>query len=136
MALEGDIVNIFLFFCVGPVLTTSFLASRRQSLRPNQSAGRDKFSPLDSPLAPFSMRAWAAALQAVDRHSVSHQSTNYAFPDPGLFVSPTIDQKKARFIETWVRVRAAWIVRIVHEGLSMSKSGLAQPSVYGLERLT
>lgn len=108
------------FFCVGPVLTTSFLASRPQSLRPNQSAGRDKFSPLDSPLAPFSMHAWAAALQAVDRHFVSHPSTNYAFPDPGLFVSPTTDQKKARFIETWVRVRAAWIVRIVHEGLSMS----------------
>jgi hypothetical protein len=119
MALRGDIVSMFHFF-IDRFLTTSFLASKPQPLRPNQSAGRDKFSPLDSPLAPFSIRAWAEALQAVDRHLVFHQSAHYAFPDPGLFVTPTNDKKKAKLIETWVRVRPAWIVRIVHEGLSMS----------------
>ncbi len=98
-------------------LTTSFQASKGQ---PNQSAGRDKFTPLDSPLAPFLIPAWAAVLQAVNRYSVSHQSSHYVFPDPGLFVSPAADKKKAKFIETWLQVRAAWIVRVMHEGLAMS----------------
>ena len=59
-------------------------------------------------------------LQAVDRHLISHQSGHYAFPDPGLFISPITDKKKAKLIGTWVQVHAAWIVRVMHEGLSMS----------------
>ena len=88
--------------------------------RPKQSAGHDKFAPLDNPLAPFSIPAWAAVLQSVDRHPVSHQSSHYVFPDPGLFVSPAANKKKAKFIETWLQVRAAWIVCVMYEGLSMS----------------
>jgi hypothetical protein len=101
---------------------TNFLASMLQPLQPKQTAGRDKFSPLDSPLSPFSIHAWAAALQSVDRHPVpiSHKSGHYVFPEPGLFVSPTADKKKAKLIETWMQIRAAWIVRVVHDGVSMS----------------
>lgn len=86
--------------------------------QPPQSAGRDKFAPLNSPLAPFSIPAWSAALQAVDR-SVSVESSKtpyFAFPDPGLFVSPAKEEKKAKFIETWLRIRDAWIARLAHEG--------------------
>ncbi|KAF8805279.1 hypothetical protein BYT27DRAFT_7258384 [Phlegmacium glaucopus] len=42
-----------------------------------QSAGRDKFSPLDSSLFP------------------SKHFGHYVFPDPGLFVTPASDEKKA-----------------------------------------
>jgi hypothetical protein len=118
MALKNDIVSMSHF--LHGSFFDKFLALKPRPLRPNQPAGRDKFSPLDSPLAPFFIRAWAAALHAVDRHPVSNQSGHYVFPDPGLFVTPTTDKKKAKLIETWVQVRAAWIVRVMHEGLSMS----------------
>ena len=100
-----------------PFLSTSFQASKPQA---KQSGGRDKFAPLDSPLAPFSIPAWGAALQAVERFLVSQQSSHYAFPDPGLFVSPATKERKAKFIEAWLRVRSAWIVHVRHDGSSMS----------------
>jgi hypothetical protein len=93
---------------------------------PNQSAGQDKFLPLSCPLAPFTIPAWGIALQAVDRSpsrlvKTSKHFGHYAFPDPGLLVTPTTNAKKAKFIETWVRAHDAWIVRIVHEkSLAMS----------------
>lgn len=97
---------------------------------PNQSPGRDKFLPLESPLAPFSIPVWSTALQAVDR-SPSHiiEASNaskhfghYTFPDPGLFVTPATNKKKTKLVETWLGIREAWIVRIAHEG-SLAMSG-------------
>jgi len=85
--------------------------------QPPQSGGRDKFAPLLSPLAPFSIPAWEAALRAVDQSVfVKSRCTNYAFPDPGVFVSPANDERKAKLIESWVRTRDAWITRITFEG--------------------
>jgi hypothetical protein len=98
-------------------LNTSFQASKSQT---KQAGGRDKFAALDSPFAPFSIPAWGAALQAVNRFFVSQKSSHYAFPDPGLFVSPATKEKKAKLIETWLRVRSAWIAHVVYEGSSMS----------------
>ncbi len=61
------------------------------------------------------------ALQAVD-HSLPFQLFgHYVFPDPGLFVH-TAKQRKAKFIETWLRAREAWIVRVAHDG-SLAMSG-------------
>ena len=40
----------------------------------------------------------------------------YAFPDPGLFLSPTKDLRKAKLIEAWLRSRDAWITRVTQEG--------------------
>ena len=109
-------------------LTVDFQASNPQPPRPKQTPGRDKFAPLDSPLAPFSIPAWSAALQAVDRSRLVEPSKtsahfgHYAFPDPALFVTPTTSEKKAKFIGTWLRSRDAWIARIAHEG-SLAMSG-------------
>ena len=47
---------------------------------------------------------------------------HYVFPDPGLLVTPSTNEKKARLIGTWLRVRDAWIVRVVNEG-SLAMSG-------------
>ena len=92
---------------------SDFQASKRE---PPQSVGRDKFAPLQSPFAPFSIPAWSAGLSAVDRSLfVESMDTSYAYPDPGLFVSPAKDERKAKLIETWVRVRDAWIARLAHE---------------------
>ena len=117
--LEGHDVNTFLS-CIDPFLTT-LQGSKSQLPQTIQSAGRDKFAPLVSPLAPFSIASWDTALLAVDRFSVSQQSGHYAFPDPGLLVTPTTDERKAKLIEMWLRIREAWSVRIRHgELLSMS----------------
>jgi hypothetical protein len=40
----------------------------------------------------------------------------YAFPDPGLFVSPAKDARKAKLIEAWLRSRDAWITCVTQEG--------------------
>jgi hypothetical protein len=66
------------------------------------------------------MSVWNTALQAVDRsssHLVSKSASNqlgrYAFPDPGLFITPVTNEKKSKFIGTWLRVREAWILRVM-----------------------
>ncbi|KAF8803443.1 hypothetical protein BYT27DRAFT_7260182 [Phlegmacium glaucopus] len=94
-----------------------------------QSAGRDKFSPLDSSLSPFPISAWSAALRDVDQSpshlvEISKASTHfghYVFPDPGLFVTPANHEKKARFVESWLQAREAWLMHVANEAsLAMS----------------
>jgi len=93
---------------------SNFQASRPQ---PSQSGGQDKFAPLHSSLASFSIPAWRAALTAVDQSVfVKFRCTSYAFLDPSLFVTPTKDERKAKLIESWLRSCDAWITRITHEG--------------------
>lgn len=103
-----------------------FQASKPQT---TQGAGRNKFLALNSTLAPFSIPAWRAGLQAVDQSpyllvetsKTSKHFGHYVFPDPGLFVSPASDDKKARFIESWLRIREAWLMRVMDEtSLAMS----------------
>ncbi|KAF8801223.1 hypothetical protein BYT27DRAFT_7262257 [Phlegmacium glaucopus] len=94
-----------------------------------QSAGRDKFSPLDSSLSPFPIPAWSGALQAVDQSpshlvKISKASTHfghYVFPDPSLFVTPANDEKKARFVESWLQAHEAWLMCVVN-GASLAMS--------------
>lgn len=46
---------------------------------------------------------------------------HYVFPDPGIFVTPTLDERKASFIESWLRARPVWLLRVRTErSLSMS----------------
>ena len=80
-------------------------------------------------MAPFSIPAWQAALQAVDRspshlietHKSSTHSGHYTFPDPGLFVTPTADEKKYLYIQSWLQARDAWLMRLQTErSLAMS----------------
>jgi hypothetical protein len=83
---------------------------------------------LESHFAPFSIPAWQAALQTVDKsshlietHKTSAHYGHYAFPDPGLFISPTADEKKSRYIESWLQARDAWLMRLQTEpSLAMS----------------
>ena len=43
------------------------------------------------------------------------------FPDPGLLVAPATDEKKAQYIESWLRARHAWFMRVANEAsLAMS----------------
>lgn len=111
--------------------STFFLLTCFQASKPKtaQVAGRNKYLPLIGPLSPFSIPAWSAGLQAVDQSpsrlvEVSKSSKHfghYAFPDPGLFVSPASDTKKAKFIESWLRIREGWLMRLATEtSLAMS----------------
>jgi hypothetical protein len=110
-----------------PFFHSCFQASKPQT---PQVAGRNKYLPLSSPLSPFSIPAWSAGLQAVNQSpsflveaikSFNHFG-HYAFPDPGLFVSPASDEKKAKFIESWLRIREAWLMRVANE-TSLAMSG-------------
>jgi hypothetical protein len=91
-----------------------------QKPQTTQTGGRNKFSPLQSPYAPYPIPAWSAALQAVDQSSsnlveaskTSHTFGHYAFPDPGLFIHPTTAVK---YIESWLRVRDIWFMRLEKE---------------------
>lgn len=103
-----------------------FQASKPQT---NQVAGCNKYLPLSSSLAPFSIPAWSAGIQAVDQSpsllveasKSSKHFGHYAFPDPGLFLSPASDEKKAKFIESWLQIREAWLMCIANErSLAMS----------------
>jgi hypothetical protein len=75
---------------------------------------------LDSPYAPYPIPAWSAALQAVDQspsNLIEASKTmknygHYVFPDPGLFIHPVTGGK---YIESWLRVRDAWIMRVAKE---------------------
>jgi hypothetical protein len=44
------------------------------------------------------------------------------FPDPGLFVTPATDEKKAKFFEAWLRAREALLIRVMKEA-SVAMSG-------------
>jgi hypothetical protein len=100
------------------------------SLKPQktQTGDRNKFLPLESRFALFSIPAWQAALQAVNRsshliekHKKSAHFGHYVFPDPGLFISPTTDEKKSRYIESWLQACDAWLMRLQTEpSLAMS----------------
>ena len=84
---------------------------------------------MDSPFAPFSIPAWSDALRAVDQSPSClletskelQQYGHYVFPDPGLFLGRATDEKKAQYIESWLRVRDAWFMRVANESsLAMS----------------
>jgi hypothetical protein len=85
-----------------------------------QTADRNKFYPLDSPYAPYPIPAWSAALQAVDQASsnlIESSKTmknygHYVFPDPGLFIHSAT---AAKYIESWLRVRDTWFMRLAKE---------------------
>jgi hypothetical protein len=85
-----------------------------------QTGDRNKFSPLDSPYAPYPIPAWSAALQAVDQspsNLIEASKTmpnfgHYAYPDPGLFIHSATAYK---YIESWLRVRDAWFMRVAIE---------------------
>ena len=108
-----------------------FLLSKFQVSKPKTSevAGRNKFLPLSSSLSPFPIHAWSAGLQAVNQSpsllikssKSSQHFSHYAFPNPGLFVSPVTNEKKARFIESWLRICESWLMCLATEmSLAMS----------------
>jgi hypothetical protein len=108
-----------------------FLLSKFQASKPHTSevAGRNKFLPSSSRLSPFPICAWSAGLRAVNQSpslliessKSSQHFGHYAFPDPGLFVSPLTDEKKAKFVESWLRIRESWLMRLATEpSLAMS----------------
>jgi hypothetical protein len=47
---------------------------------------------------------------------------HYVFPDPGLLVTPATDEKKAKFIEAWLRAREALLICVTTEA-SVAMSG-------------
>ena len=114
---------VYFFILVQYISHIVFLDPKPQTI---QTADRNKFSPLNSPYAPYPIPVWSAALQAVDQspsNLVEASKTmqnygHYVFPDPGLFIHPAT---AAKYIESWLRVRDAWMMRVATEpSLAMS----------------
>jgi len=111
------LVNLFLHSCIVYFLTHCFLDPKPQT---SQTVDRNKFSPLDSPYAPYPIPAWSAALEAVNQSpanlveatkSMEHYG-HYTFPDPGLFIHPGTAMK---YVESWLRIRETWLMRVTNE---------------------
>jgi hypothetical protein len=115
--LEQHLVRLFLHSYIVYFLTRCFLDPKPQN---TQLGDRNKFSPLDSPYAPYLIPAWSAALQAVDQtpsNLVESSKTKeiygrYVFPDPGLFIHA---RTAAKYIASWLRVRDIWLMRVAKE---------------------
>ena len=117
--------TFYVYHC--PFFYSYFQASKPQI---PHVGGRNKYLPLNNALSPFSIPAWSDGLQAVNQSpsllveaskSFNHFG-HYAFPDPGLFVSPASDEKKTKFIESWLRIREAWLMHVANE-TSLAMSG-------------
>jgi hypothetical protein len=115
--LEVNLVDLFLHSCIVYFLTHCFLDPKPQTTK---NVDRNKFSPLDSPYAPYPIPAWSAALQAVDQSpanlveatkTMQHYG-HYIFPDPGLFIHPGTAMK---YIESWLQIREALFMRVANE---------------------
>jgi hypothetical protein len=71
-----------------------------------QTSDRDKYSPLNSPFAPFSDSCLECALQAVDQSpsrlveasKTSNHYGHYTFPDPGIFINQATAAKYHRVL--------------------------------------
>ncbi|PPR00730.1 hypothetical protein CVT24_000954 [Panaeolus cyanescens] len=80
--------------------------------------GRSRFTPLDSVYAPYSIPAWASALQNVHCSTaniadINGVQTQYVLPDPGLFAGSNNIQ---RYIRTFLQIRHAWLAIIASGG--------------------
>ena len=58
----------------------------------------------------------------VKRSKASKHIGHYVFPDPGLLITPATDEKKAKFIEGWLRAREALLICVTNEA-SIAMSG-------------
>jgi hypothetical protein len=113
--LEKHLVHLFLHSYIVYFLTYCFLDTK-----PQTTGERNKYSPLQSPYAPYPIPAWSAALQAVDQSpsnlveasKTSQIYGHYTFPDPGLFIHPSTAGK---YIGSWLRVREIWFMRLTRE---------------------
>ncbi|KAF9034758.1 hypothetical protein BJ165DRAFT_1533810 [Panaeolus papilionaceus] len=94
--------------------------------------GRNKFAPLESNLALFSIPAWAQGLTAVDTSfsnlvqqtkTLAHLGA-YTFPDPALFVTANSDGKKALLLTMWLMCREAWLACVAsHDDVVLPAQG-------------
>ncbi|KAF9040965.1 hypothetical protein BJ165DRAFT_1406932 [Panaeolus papilionaceus] len=108
-------------------------SNSKQSMKPRTGKprieGRNKYAPLKSNLAPFSIPAWAQGLAAVNTsfsNLVEQTKTtsllgHYVFPDPAHFVTPKSDGKKAILLTTWLLCHDAWLACVT------SRDNLALP---------
>ncbi|KAF8060157.1 hypothetical protein FPV67DRAFT_1674119 [Lyophyllum atratum] len=88
--------------------------------------GRDKWTDIDSPFLPAPLPVWSDAMAAVDRdptrlkYDTRPSDAGYVFPDPGLFVGVTTEDKMVTYLRNWVTNRSAIIFRLASGGATAS----------------
>ncbi|KIM34888.1 hypothetical protein M413DRAFT_32942 [Hebeloma cylindrosporum] len=84
---------------------------------PGQS-DRNKFAEPTSPLMPPAIPTWRSALSHVNSdpgkvvYPITPGDAGYAFPDPGLFVAVTTEEKQTMYFANWLKYREALIYRL------------------------
>ncbi|KAF9042390.1 hypothetical protein BJ165DRAFT_1406053 [Panaeolus papilionaceus] len=96
------------------ISTTKTTSSSNAPNDQPQQTMRDKFAPLQGPMAPFTIPAWVDALKRVNQTqpptiSQPPRGGYYAFPDPGLFISPLSEQRRQHLIEQYCRIEDVWM---------------------------
>ncbi|KAF9037450.1 hypothetical protein BJ165DRAFT_1532137 [Panaeolus papilionaceus] len=99
----------------------------RQNMQPQRNL-RNKFLPLSYPAAPYPIEAWKEALASVDQspaNIVNHDTLrttagHYIILDPGVILGPETDEKKARFLTTWLLCRNKWFRQMDDDTLALS----------------
>ena len=84
-----------------------------------KGGGRNKFLKISSPLLPPVIGVWSDALAAVDTNpeniiiqASSPTDHGYVFPDPGLFIGCTSEDKTTQYLHQWLHLRTAFIYRL------------------------
>ncbi|PPR00973.1 hypothetical protein CVT24_000269 [Panaeolus cyanescens] len=87
--------------------------SRKPAKQKNEpKVARDTFAVIESPLAPFAIPSWAAALREVDQSTppatdpLPPYARMYAYPDPGIFITVPAERRQ-RLLESWLRIADA-----------------------------
>jgi hypothetical protein len=85
------------------------------------ASGRDKFAEPSHFLSPPCISAWAHALKKIDRGDGKAADgkrpvQTYAFPEPGLFLSTTDEERGVLYLDNWLKSRPAWLWRASRPG--------------------
>ena len=76
---------------------------------------RDKFLEPSHPFWPQTTKCWADALASIDRSNPPTDPpplfASTMYPDPGLFIGVGSSERRAQYLATWLKNRAAFLVR-------------------------
>lgn len=84
---------------------------------------------------PPPLRPWRAAIEGIDvtRRVACLNSWGYWIPNPTMFVRTQTEDRAARYLFTWLRIRPAWlyILRVKHSELSGISAQWWRDFLYG-----
>ncbi|RPD55262.1 hypothetical protein L226DRAFT_547887 [Lentinus tigrinus ALCF2SS1-7] len=100
---------------------TSYLPYARP--HPTQVRSVNKFQRFDHPWMPAQLDAWRIAMDNVDLSQPARPNSElwgYWIPEPALLLRPTTDDRRNRYIQSWLRLRPAWLYLLRLPGVAVT----------------